>query len=254
MTSGIQESSPTPPPAEAASSRKGGFQRIIGVLFSPGETFRDIAAKPDFLAPIIVILIVSIASSIVIAPRVDFESAIREQMEESGKMSPADVDRAVRFASAFAKAMLYAAPVINFIFFGVIAGVLLLAFRLFGGEGGFKQALSATLYAWMPMIIAGLIGMIILLARGSVSADQLANLVMSNLGFMVDQKENMVAFALLSSIDVFVIWTLALLIIGFSHLSKMSTGKSAAIVLSLWAVILVFKVGFAAMGAARMKS
>ncbi len=35
---------------------------------------------------------------------------------------------------------------------------------------------------------------------------------------------------------------------------EFKAGKSAAIVLSLWAVILVFKVGFAAMGAARMNS
>ena len=254
MTSEIQASSPTPPPAEAASSRKGGFQRIIGVLFSPGETFREIAARPDFLAPVLVILLISIGSSIVIAPRVDFESAIREKFEESGQMSPADVDRAVRFASAFSKAMIYAAPVVNFIFFAVVAGVFLLVFRLFGGEGGFKQAFSVTLYAWMPMIIAGLIGMIILVARGSVPADQLNNLVMSNLGFLADPKENMVAFALLSSIDLFVIWSLALFIIGFAHVSRMTTGKSAAIVLSLWAGVLLFKVGFAAMGAARMKS
>jgi hypothetical protein len=46
----------------------------------------------------------------------------------------------------------------------------------------------------------------------------------------------------------------ALLSIGFAHLSKFSKTKSAVIVVSLWLVTVVVKVGFAALGAARMKA
>jgi hypothetical protein len=44
-----------------------------------------------------------------------------------------------------------------------------------------------------------------------------------------------------------------LLIFGFSALSKFSRAKSAAIVISLWVVQIFVKLGFAAIGAARMK-
>ena len=249
---------PAPPPPDGAappSSRKNGFERIAGVLFSPGETFRDIVARPDFLVPLLVIVVLAVVGSVVVAPRVDFESAFREQFaEQNPNMSDSDVERAARFSGALAKAFLYFSPLVNLAFFAAIAGILLLAFRLFGGEGNYKQAFSVTLYAWMPMVIAGVVSMIILIARGSVDAQELQNLVMSNPGFLVDMKEQRVLFALLSSIDIFVIWTLALFIIGFANVSKMRTGKAAAVILSLWCVVLLFKIGSAAIAAARLKS
>lgn len=241
-----------PPTVAEAPPASNGFKRVTGVLFAPVATFREIAARPDILVPLAIIVIISIVSSIVIAPRVDFETAMREQFAQAGRnMSQEDIDRAVRFSTAIAKGMMYVAPLVNIIFFAAVAGILLLGFRLFGGEGNFKQAFSVTLYSWMPMMIAGIAMLVILIARGNVGAEQLNSLVMSNLGFLVDMKENPVAYALLSSIDVFSLWTLALFVIGFSFISGLSSGKSAAIVIPLWAVLVIIKVGFAAMGAAR---
>jgi hypothetical protein len=244
----------TPQPSTTAEvvPATNGFKRVAGVLFAPVETFREIAARPDILVPVAVIVIISILSSIIIAPRVDFETAMREQFAQAGRnMSQEDMDRAVRFSTAIAKAMIYVAPLLNMIFFAAVAGIFLLGFRLFGGEGNFKQAFSVTLYSWMPMMIAAIAMLAILIARGNVGAEELNGLVMSNLGFLVDLKENPVVYALLSSIDVFTFWTLALFVIGFSFVSRLSRGKSAAIVLTLWVVMIVIKVGFAALGAAR---
>lgn len=241
---------PSPPAPEAPP--KSGLQRVAGVLFAPVETFRDIARRPDLLTPIAAILLVSVISAIIVAPRVDFESTMREQITQANRnMSQQDVDRIVRFSAASAKVLLYASPLLSLVIMAAVAGILLLAFRLFGGDGGYKQAFSVTLYSWMPLVVQGVIGTIILLARGAASAEELANLVMSNLSFLVDMKQNPVLYALLSSLDVFTFWSLALFTIGFSVVSRMSRGKSAAIVFGLWAVLIVFKVGLAAFGAAR---
>ena len=247
---GSFEPNPIAPPAPPAAPSKSSFARIVGVLFNPVETFADIARRPDILIPLVVVVVISILSSIVVMPRVDFESAIREQMADSGgDMSADDQERMVRFGTAMAKAFGYAAPLLNIIFFAIIAGVLLLTFRLLGGEGTYKQALSVTIYAWFPLLIQGILGLIILLAKGSVPAEQLPNLVMSNFGFLVNMKENPVAFAVLSSLDLFTIWTLALYIIGFAFVARVSRAKAAAIVLTFWILIVAFKVGAAAMGA-----
>jgi hypothetical protein len=253
MTNGIDQA-PPPAPAteEAPAAAKSGFDRVVDVLFAPAATFRDIARRPDFLVPLAVILIVSIVAAVIIAPRVDFASTMREQMTQANKnMSEEDIDRVVRFSSAFARAMLYVSPLLNLIIFAIIAGVLLLAFRLFGGEGTYKQAYSVTAYSWMPLVISSIIGIVILLMRGEVGADELNNLVKSNLGFFVDMKANPTAFAILSSFDLFTIWSLSLFIIGFSVISRLSRGRSAAIVVTLWLVMIVVKVAFAALGAAR---
>jgi len=75
----------------------------------------------------------------------------------------------------------------------------------------------------------------------------------SNLAFTVDMKTQPVLFSLFGSFDVFTIWTVVLMIIGFAALSRFSKAKSAAIVVSIWAVVIFIKVGFAAIGAARMR-
>ncbi|HUP45874.1 MAG TPA: hypothetical protein VM779_10215, partial [Thermoanaerobaculia bacterium] len=65
---------PQEPVAPAAVPAKSGWARVAGVLFAPAETFRDIARKPDILIPLAVIVLVAAIGSVIIAPRIDFET------------------------------------------------------------------------------------------------------------------------------------------------------------------------------------
>ena len=84
------------------------------------------------------------------ANRVDFASAAREAMEQNKNIPPDRVESAVKMTAAIGKVASYCAPIFSVIAFLVIAGVLLLAFRLFGGEGNFKQAFLASEYYNFP--------------------------------------------------------------------------------------------------------
>ncbi|HET7710320.1 MAG TPA: Yip1 family protein, partial [Thermoanaerobaculia bacterium] len=232
--------------------------RVGGVMLSPVETFESIARRPDVLFPLLAIVIISIITGTIVASQVDFEPIARETMEQQSAGRPApppeQFDRGVKFMAGFWKALAYASPVFSIVIFGLIAGVLLLAFRLFGGEGNFKQAFSITLYAWIPLLIKGIIATIVLTTRENLTLMDLQNPVRSNLGFLVEGKSQPFAFALLSSVDVLTIWALVLFILGFSAMSRFSRVKSAVVVLSLWAVTLLLKLGGAAMQAARIQS
>ena len=48
-------------------------------------------------------------------------------------------------------------------------------------------------------------------------------------------------FALLSSLDLFSIWYLVLLIIGFAYVARVSKARSAVIIVSLWILVLLIK-------------
>jgi hypothetical protein len=217
-------------------------QRIIGVIFSPDVTMASIAKRPDWVLPLVLLLITSLAAGIIIAQHVDFVSATREAMEQNKNMTPEQVDRALKFTAAIGKVLTYLSPVLSLIGLLVIAGVLLLAFRLFGGEGDIKQAFSVTCYASVPSIIKSVITLIVMLARGGiVPVQQMATLIRTNLGFLADMKVNPMAFALYSSFDIFSVWFLALMIIGFAYVSRLSKAKSAGIIISLWFVVLLLK-------------
>jgi len=229
-TTDIPASAPAPPAPKPSS-----FQRIVGVFFSPNETFASIARQPDWVVPLAIILFLSVISGIVFAQRVDFGAGIRDAMEQRGNVPPDQVDRAVRIGTAAAKVFAYCAPVVSLIILLIIAGILLLAFRVMGGEGNFTQALSVTCYSWMPGVIKSVLITIIIAVR-NVPATELPTVLRSNLAFLVPLKENPLLFSLLSKLDVFTIWLVILLVIGFAFVSGFSKAKSAAIIISLWLV------------------
>ncbi|MGZ4810519.1 MAG: Yip1 family protein [Thermoanaerobaculia bacterium] len=251
--SSLDDSSVTPPSTQAAASKPNTFQRIVGVVMSPVPTFDDIARRPDVLVPLILFVVISAIGTFLIVPRVDFNATYREAFENSN-MQGERLESSVRMAAAVGKSLAYFGPVLQIIAFAVTAGVLLLAFRLFGGEGDFKQAFSATLYAWVPLVIKGMLACVVILSKKTITLNDLANPLRSNLAFLVNMKSNPIAFSLLGSLDIFTIWTIVLMIIGFAALSRMSRAKSAAIVISLWLVVVLFKVGGAALGAARNRA
>ena len=80
------------------------FQRIIGVLISPTETMKSIAAKPDWLLPLILIIVLSVVANILVGPHVDFESQMRDQAEKQD-LSDAQLDQQLEFMEKFGKVM-----------------------------------------------------------------------------------------------------------------------------------------------------
>ena len=246
---------PVPPAAPPAPPEptKNTFQRIAGVLFAPAPTFQDIARRPDILVPLLLIIVISYVTIALSAPHIDYDGMLNQQLEmmkeKNPNMSAADMERVAKFSGAAAKVGIWFAPLIIAVGFVVVAGILLLAFRLFGGEGNYKQALSATLYAWMPRVVGGIIGTIVIMARGKVDVMEMQTVLKSNPAFLVDQKEQPVLFALLTNFDLFGLWSLILIIIGFAALARVSKAKAAVVVLALWIILVCVKLAFAAMGA-----
>lgn len=225
------------PPSAAEPEKPNTFERVTGVLFNPGPTFESIAKRPNILGPLLIFIIVSVASSIAVAMKVDFNALAREAIEANPNIPPDKAEGAVNMTKGIMKITMYTSPLLITLMLVIAAGVLLLAFKMFGGEGDFNGALSITTYAWFPRLIRGILGAIVMLSKSSLSIFELQNPVMSNLGFLFDPKTQPVQYAIGSSLDVFNIWSLVLLIIGFSALSKLPKVRSAVIVIALWLVV-----------------
>jgi hypothetical protein len=244
MTTGVGE-----PQATQTSSNV--FSRIAGVLFAPAETFQDIVRSPKILAPILLFVALGYLSTIVMVPRIDFESVRAAQtkaMEKRGaKMTEQDLARIQNMSIAAAKVGMWVNPLLMVVLYVILAGLLWFSFRLMGGEGNFAQAFAVTLYAWVPMILYSIVTAIVVLARGSFDPMSAATLVKSNPAFLVDHEAQPVLFSLLASFDLFTFWTLFLLAIGFAAVSRLSRAMSAGIVISLWVVFVLLRLGYAAL-------
>lgn len=232
------------PPAPAP--RTNPLQRLGGVIAAPDRTLREIAVRPDWIVPLLLILIISIVSAIFVTPRVDWESTVREQMEDDGR-SPEEIEQAIEIVGKFQKFTLPLTAAFVPIFLIIIAACFLLGFKVMGGEGGFKQSWAVTLYSWIPQLIKGIIASVLIIRAGTVTAEEAGTLLKSNLGFLADMSDAPALFTLLSSIDVFNIWTVILLVIGLAYAHRVSRAKSAAIVVTLWVVSILVRVGLAAL-------
>jgi hypothetical protein len=254
MTEAADSSSLSPAPAGRALNP---FQRLAGALFAPAETFADIARKPDVLVPLLLFILIGYATTLVVMPRMDFSTVLDQQREAMHKQKPEMTDKdfepIARMTMAFAKVAGWVGPLIGAIFYIIIAAIFLLIFRLFGGEGTFVQSLSATLYGWVPMLLFSILMAIVVGVRGTFDPSTAATIVKSNPAFLVDMKEQPVLFSLLSSLDLFTIWTLVLFSIGYAAMSRLSKKTSAILVFGAYFAMVVVKLGFAALTASRMK-
>src|SRR5579859_2307310 len=68
---------------EAPERHIGAFGRIIGALVNPRPTFEDIARKPSWLVPILVMTVISIVLSVAINQRVDWPQVVQQRIEKS---------------------------------------------------------------------------------------------------------------------------------------------------------------------------
>jgi hypothetical protein len=253
MTADVQSQPPVQPPVV---EKVNPFQRIAGVFIAPVETFQSIARRPDVLVPLIIQMNVSLAAGWMIASRVDFNDLAHQAMESNPRMAEMpreQADRMIRFTASTMKVTTYVSPILSLIGLLIIAGGLLLGVRAMGGEGNFKQAFSVATYGWYPRLIKSVISLIVLMNRKSITIFDLQDPVRSNLGFLFDPKTKPLMFALVSSFDIFALWSLALYVIGFSAISRLSRGKTAAVVLILWLVVCLLTLIGPAMQSLRAK-
>jgi hypothetical protein len=80
----------------------------------------------------------------------------------------------------------------------------------------------------------------------AIDPKEMGDLLKSNPGFLVDAKSSPALHSLLQSLDVFSLWTIVLLVVGLSAAAKISRGRTAGLVLTLWVLYVLGKAGFAA--------
>lgn len=229
------------------------LSRVAGVFFSPGETFDDIARKPNILAPLIVGILSTVAFSEVMLAKIGMERIIRGQLEQSGRassMTPDQIEQAVtqgaKFGAIFTHVIgLVAVPIVMLIIAAVGLGIVNL---IFGSKTKFSTAFSVTCYGNMVGVLGTLLGVVMMLFGDPEHFNANAP-VPTSLGFFLDQAHtSKPLFALATSLDLFTFWFMALLGIGFAAATNRKAKSSSVFFafLAVWALYVLGKVGLAA--------
>lgn len=228
--------------------------RLLGVLMSPVETFRSIEARPTWAAPLLVFLLLAGTVSYLVQVKLDPEEAVRAQVSKMKVDIPDEqVEKMIRDAEGRTngtKAALAAGgAAFQAAIYALIAAIFLALLRLFASEIDYQRSFAVTVYGFAPQAVAALISLPILLGRGTVSFDEAASggILVSSLAALAPEDASSMLKVLLGSLDLFTIWTVVLLAVGYRVVGKVSTAVSTGIVILLWLIYIGGKLGITAL-------
>ncbi len=233
------------PPTPAPGAKYSSMQRLWMMFTSPGEVFSDISIKPTWVLVMVVLVILGVAYQAVFVPHVDIDGAIRSSLaEQDREISEAQIARGVKVAVVIARL----APIIVPVVVVIIAAVFFfLMLKIVGSDADFPRSLSTALHSYWPPTLVGLVLTSILIQRiDKASPEELANVVKASLGAFMSPDAPAWLLAVGSTISIFNIWAVVLLIIGFSTVGKISKGKAAVVTLVPWGAWIVVKAAIAA--------
>jgi Yip1 domain len=225
------------------------FNRLIGVYCSPGETFHEIGRSPRVLMPIITLAVLTLVATYLFAGKMPFESLMEQQVQrqiDSGRVTPEQGELQKEQMRTFAPVMKAATPfiaVVAIILLPLIfAGVAKLVSLMLAFENNFRSLFSVAVYSMLAVSIVSSILLIVLLFIKPVEDFDWENPVSSNLAAFLSMTgmESTPGFlkTFFSYIDVFFIWRLVLLAIGFAAVSKKLKTSTALI----WVVVVALMI------------
>ena len=230
------------------------LSRLIGVFIEPGETFEDIARKPDFIAPLVLLILVSFAVAEAMIMKIGIQRIIMQSIVMGGqaaKMDPEQLNMVVqRSAAIYSKVIPITALLATPIFVLIAAGFGLLVLNVFFAQrASFKQVFSVTSYANLPSIVGAVMAVMVIF-YGDPDSFNPRNVAPTNPGYFMNPLTSSHALlAVASSLDFIVFWFLILLAMGLSRVSgsKVKTGSIFLTYVGVWALLVIAKVGFAVM-------
>jgi hypothetical protein len=202
-------------------------------------------------------LLVSIALSVTFlaiwTTKVDPHEFIKTQMEEAPRSAemPADQkEKIIEMQAAWFRPSAWGFGLVGAALWPVILGAyFLFAFRFFYGasELTFRQSFTISIFA---NLVVGLVQMPVLLGTLALKGDWNLNpglAFQAGPALFLDRMETAKwLYALASSVDLFTLWPMVLLAIGYGVATKRSAGSAAWAIVISWLIIVLIKVGFAA--------
>jgi len=206
------------------------MSRIVNVFIAPKKAMK-IAGEQPLILGLLVVLAIS-ALVIYIPQRPMFLKMTMTAIENSKEtLSAEEIDLLL---SGGANAAMFMS-MFYFIFTPLFKGLVVYALSvLLGGAGKLKASLGIVMNAYMIMVLGQALRMIIVLATGNPYFS------FSPAIFLPAGQETTSLFSLLSAVDLFVVWYLAVGMIGVQLLQKLNPIKSFLVVFGPWIMMLTF--------------
>ena len=229
-------------------------ERVIDTFVAPSKTFTDIRQNTSWWVPWLLMSIFGLSMVFVVDKKLGMDTAYEnqlrlspKQMDKIDQLPPDQKANALKLGANITRYFSYGSPLLTIVIVGIMAAVLMATFNFgFGTQVKFMQAMAISMYAFLPTIIKSLIA-IAVVSAGAAEGFTFQNPVASNLSGLVDPNSSHFLYSVLSSIDIFTIWTLILTGIGYSCVTKVKRGTALGVIFAWWAVIALVGAGLGAL-------
>ena len=248
---------PVPPTApEPAGPGLSEVQRLANVFIAPKKTFEDLKRNSSWWVPWLISAVFTLIFSIIAVQKIDMARFVQEQVDRSPSaqkrlenLTPEQRAQGMAIQATITKVGFYVAPVLALLGGLIVAAVLMAVYNfVLGAEVPFMRAMAVVFYASIPGILGTILLIISFLASSDPNTiDITRNPMPTNPGFFLDPEGNKVLYGLASAIDVFKIWWVCLLGLGFSVASsnrKPSVATSMATAFICYGIVVLVGIGF----------
>jgi hypothetical protein len=228
-------------------------ERVVDTFIAPRKTFTDILRSTSWWLPFILFTIVSIASTYSVSKKVGFDAVAQRQIEVSpsseermSQLPPEQRAKQVHISAIFTEAIGYGFGVAILLGCAFSALLYWASFNFgLGAKTTFGQMFALNVYTLLPRLFLSILNIVFVFAGVNTENYDIRNPVGTNLGYYMPNAAPALR-PILSSIDIFAVWTLVLAVIGASIISRKSIGQSAAVVVGWWFLFILIATGFAA--------
>lgn len=207
--------------------------KLVLIFTNPSKVFHNLKLYPDWLLPILIILVLTVTSAFLLKD-LGMQTAKQrildsEQIPEEQK--DAIIERMEQGGPMQSVWTIGGTIVFILISFSVVAGVFYLSGNfVFGGSTTYKTMFSVYTWGYMVSILETVIKIPLILVKKSLH-------VYTSLAVLFDPAEsNTTLFKLANAIDIFSLWRLFLWGLGITIIYKFSQAKSYGIVI-FWYII-----------------
>jgi hypothetical protein len=230
------------PAIEPRPAGMGEFSRISGVFFEPTKAFTDIAARPRWIPPLVLILLVTMILMSLYTQRGGWRVMIEQQMAGNARLaqlSPEQRQQQIEMGVKYASLSAYFTPILVPLSLLIIAGILTgITAGILSAPVRFSQVFAVVCYANLVGVFRGVLVVAVLLIKNITEFD-LKNPLMFNPGYFMDPKtSSKFLYSLAGSLDLFAIWIMLLIAVGLKAAAgkKLSFGGAFFAVAMPWAV------------------
>lgn len=204
------------------------LKNLVTIFYSPAETFKRV--KESKLAWVIAFLCLTIISGVTVYLQLPATIQMTlDTLKAQPTFDQATSDLVVQSTKVMAIIMVPVTVAVS-VFLGAV--LYLLLNLIVRGEAKYMQLVTLLTYAMIPAVIGGLISGILLYTTGATSPTDIS----LSLGALVEDKGS-VLYHLLSIINPFSLWGLALYVIGSSVMMNRPRKTVGIWIIGTWLVI-----------------